>query len=55
MHRRSRAVVTDGGVRSMPIVHCDACCLRVSTNKDKTLPKHYLEQTKAWTAGQKEC
>ncbi|GGM80610.1 hypothetical protein GCM10012275_59080 [Longimycelium tulufanense] len=27
------------------MVHCDECCLRLSVNKDKTLPKHYLEDT----------
>jgi len=26
-------------------VHCDVCCLRISANKDKTLPKHYSEDT----------
>lgn len=25
------------------MVHCDRCCLRMSTNKNKTLPKHYTE------------
>ena len=23
------------------MAHCDLCCLRMSLNKDKTLPKHY--------------
>lgn len=27
------------------MAHCDFCCLRVSLNKDKTLPKHYEEPT----------
>jgi hypothetical protein len=27
------------------VAHCDVCCLRVSPNKDKTLPRHYLEDT----------
>lgn len=30
------------------MVHCDVCCLRVSANKDKTLPRHYLEDTEGW-------
>jgi hypothetical protein len=27
----------------------------VKTNKDKTLPKHYVEGTGFWSAGQKTC
>lgn len=27
------------------MVHCDVCCLRISLNKDKTVPRHYLEST----------
>lgn len=30
------------------MAHCDVCCLRVSPNKDKTLPRHYLEDTEGW-------
>jgi hypothetical protein len=39
----------------MPMAHCDFCCLRVSTNKDKTLPKHYIEKIGFWSAGHKVC
>lgn len=39
----------------MPMAHCDFCCLRVSTNKDKTLPKHYVEETGFLSAEQKTC
>jgi hypothetical protein len=47
-------VVTKGGA---VVVHCDVCCLRVSVNKNKTLPKHYTEATSgAFTHGeQKLC
>lgn len=27
------------------MAHCKVCCLRLSVNKDKTLPKHYSEST----------
>jgi hypothetical protein len=39
------------------MVHCDVCCLRVSLNKDKTLPKHYVESTTGFfvLGEQKEC
>lgn len=39
------------------MVHCDLCCLRMSLNKDKTLPKHYTEAIEGviFTYGQKEC
>ena len=41
----------------MPMAHCDVCCLRVSTNKDKTLPKHYGDSTYGVLShhGQKPC
>jgi hypothetical protein len=39
------------------MAHCDLCCLRVSLNKDKTLPKHYGESTTGFFVHgeQKEC
>ncbi len=39
------------------MVHCNACCLRMSPNKDKTLPKHYTESTAGVFAHgeQREC
>ncbi len=39
------------------MAHCDVCCLRVSLNRDKTLPKHYLEDTEGWVrfGPQKVC
>jgi hypothetical protein len=39
------------------MVHCDVCCLRVSLNKNKTLPKHYGTDTYGWLShsAQKEC
>lgn len=27
------------------MVHCEFCCLRMSLNKNKTLPRHYLGHT----------
>lgn len=26
-------------------VHCEVCCLRVTLNRDSTMPKHYAETT----------
>lgn len=39
------------------MAHCDVCCLRMSLNKDKTLPKHYSESTTRFFVHgeQKEC
>ena len=40
------------------MAHCTECCLRLSLNKDKTLPRHYLEATGGWLGGygpQEQC
>lgn len=39
------------------MAHCDVCCLRLSLNKDKTLPKHYGTPATSFFGGwaQREC
>ncbi len=37
------------------MAHCDVCCLRLSLNKDKTLPKHYTDSRSIWGGPQTAC
>jgi len=43
--------------RSLPLAHCDVCCLRLKLTKIKTLPKHYGKETYGLFSygAQKEC